>query len=171
MVYACSEICFLDGVMCAGNREKKLASLDQIVADVKQQKERQQQAVGDLTTTPEITLPYHQPHHLLLPHLHPAHNSTHGLMAMSGAGLAAGAAEGGNSPETASASAPLFDFGDGSDLDSPTGWVAHCLESCEFFSLYNLLSLSLDKPPFQFHWCLTLFSTFSAWSLSDNTWS
>jgi hypothetical protein len=99
--------------VCAGSRGKKLASLDQIVADVKQQKERQQHtaAVADLSTTPEITLPYHQPHRLL--NHHTAHNSTHSTRSA--------VVVGGHSPETSTSAAPLFDFGDESDPDSPTG--------------------------------------------------
>ena len=109
--------------MCVspGNRERKLASLDQIVADVRQHRDKHQhqheEEEGDFSTTPEITLPYHQPH-FIMHHSHQTHNSTHGLSSK------------GATPVSASSSttaAPLFDFDDGSDLDSPTGWVIHLL--------------------------------------------
>ena len=102
--------------VCAGSGGKKLASLDQIVADAKQQKERQQHTAAVADLTPEITLPYHQPNHLLH-HYHPVHNATHNTRSSSAVVV------GGHSPETTTSAAPLFDFGDESDLDSPTGWV------------------------------------------------
>ena len=90
------------------NKQKRLASLDQIVADVKQQKERHQES-----TTPEITLPYQ--HH----YLHSATNSLsqHGATNTVDDGFSVGTST------SSVAGPPVFNFDDDSDLDSPTGYV------------------------------------------------
>ena len=91
-----------------GNKEKKLASLDQIVADAKQQRERNQ----DQSNTPELTLPYN---HLSHNSTHPPHTPLQSSTSQWGVGVTAGTA---HKSQTLS-----FGFDDDSDDDSPSGLV------------------------------------------------
>lgn len=116
---ACVYLCICSILYCvlSGHKEKKLASLDQIVADVKQQRERSQ---DHQSTTPEIALPYQ--HHFLTS-AHHTPSLTHSVQSTSQWGAAAeDHRHSCNAAVTASAGIPLFSFDDDSDLDSPTGY-------------------------------------------------
>ena len=85
-----------------------MASLDQIVADVKQQRERTH---DHQSTTPEITLPY-QPH--------PSTSTQHAPYTTHSVPSTSQQWSDGHSDKTR---VPSFSFDDDSDLDSPTGYV------------------------------------------------
>ena len=103
--------------MQAGRKkEKKLASLDEIVADVKQQKQRyQEQQQQQSTITPEISCPNHYstPHSSSAAHsAHTAQWSVPGLHHHNSTGTAA--------PKPAAVAVPNFTFDDDSDLEFPS---------------------------------------------------
>ena len=122
-------------IITLGNKPKKLASLDQIVADVKQQRQRHQldSHHHHQSTTPEISLLYQQHHYL-----HSASNSTlsppsqHEPPAAPEAAASVDEAGFNMGSTSMNASAPLFDFGDDSDLDSPTGYAHYYYYDCIF---------------------------------------
>ena len=81
-----------------------MASLDQIVADVKQQREKSH---DHQSATPEITLPY-QPH--------PSTSTQHATHSV------ASTSQQWSDGHGDKAGVPMFSFDDDSDLDSPTGY-------------------------------------------------
>ena len=106
---------------CAEHRKKKLASLDRIVADMRQQKEQFQ---DQQTTTPEITLDYqhHPSQHGHRDNVFPSgQRSSWGPPPVIGEAVHREPARPSNEP--LGMALPKFSFDNDSDLDSPNRYM------------------------------------------------